>query len=71
MFYLVTKNTSYRRTDIDVLEFETEKEAVQEARKHPRNTVAVFSGERLALKKDKVRVIRKEVVGFETYNEDA
>lgn len=67
MYYLVTKSTSYRRTNIEVLEFENEKEAIAEARKHPISTVAIFEGRRLVAKKDKVRVIKEEVVGFKEY----
>lgn len=70
MYYLITKSTSYRRTDIGVLEFENEKEAVAEARKHPISTIAIFEGRRLVAKKGKLRVVKEEVVGFEEYKEE-
>lgn len=67
MYYLITKSIRYRHTNIEVLEFENEKEAIAEARKRPKNTVAIFEGRRLVAKKDKVRVVKEEVVGFEEY----
>lgn len=70
MYYLITKEQSYRTTTVDVLEFATEEEAVEQARKHPRKVVAIFEGQRLVPKKEKKQVTQEVITGFEEYADD-
>ena len=69
MIYAVIKSTN-RWTTAEIMEFQTEKEAIEGLQNIPRTRiVGVFKGDRLNFKVGEKKVVKKTVIGFEPFEE--